>query len=154
MVRDARIERLDKYGKHLGMDLQRMLHKALAKNRDDRFSTAAEFRDVLSEWLFMHSHDVTPLVIAQIVESLYDDAWERKRQSLGDPLATRASAPRDPLDDRTVSDSKLQTPTPIFINDDDEVSEPVEIDGIPVGRIVDESTPIVSIEGLDSGRVG
>ncbi|MEM9490472.1 MAG: serine/threonine-protein kinase, partial [Myxococcota bacterium] len=156
MVRDAKLDRLNRYGGHLGMDLDRILRKALNKKIADRFPTAGAFRDVLSEWLSMHRHEVTPLVIAQIVESLYRDAWHRKRQAM---VANSQSASQ-PLLDLSDSDDESslhsvtgprsarsrRAPTKMI---DDEYSEPSEVDGIPIGRVESvhsDSLPVVSIE--------
>ena len=44
MVRDGRLERWDKYGKDIPTALDAIVRKALAKNLDERYQTAAEFR--------------------------------------------------------------------------------------------------------------
>ena len=51
MVRRADLRRLDKYRDHLPAELDAIVRKALARDRDQRFASAAEFRDVLADWL-------------------------------------------------------------------------------------------------------
>src|SRR3954452_14609962 len=51
MVRDARIERLDKYCRDLPSVLDRIVRRALRKDPRERYDSAAEFRDELSDYL-------------------------------------------------------------------------------------------------------
>src|SRR5690606_35717589 len=67
MVRDARLDRLDRYGGHIGMDLDRILRKALRKSRDERFATAAEFRDALADWMHLHNFEISAALISEVV---------------------------------------------------------------------------------------
>ena len=52
MVRDGRLERLTKYAGDLPPALDRIVKQALARRVGDRFQSAAEFRDALSDLLF------------------------------------------------------------------------------------------------------
>jgi eukaryotic-like serine/threonine-protein kinase len=51
MVRDARLDRLQKYAAEFPVDLRGLIVRALARNPDDRWRSAAEFRDILDDWL-------------------------------------------------------------------------------------------------------
>jgi eukaryotic-like serine/threonine-protein kinase len=51
MVRDARLDRLQKYAAEFPVDLRVVVVKALARNPADRWRSAAEFREVLDDWL-------------------------------------------------------------------------------------------------------
>src|SRR3954469_19112845 len=51
-VRDVKLDRLDKYGADLPRPLDRIVRRSLRKDPRERFSTAAEFRDELSGYLF------------------------------------------------------------------------------------------------------
>src|SRR6185369_1169483 len=48
MVRDGRLERLDKYCRDLPPELDQLLRKGLKRKAAERYQTAAEFRDALS----------------------------------------------------------------------------------------------------------
>src|SRR5580765_5407125 len=52
MVRDARIERLDKYAGDLPPKLDRIVRRSLKKDPAERFQTAGELRDALGDYLF------------------------------------------------------------------------------------------------------
>jgi eukaryotic-like serine/threonine-protein kinase len=141
MVRDARLERLDRFGGHIGLDLDRILRKALRKRPAERFSSAAEFRDVLADWLFMHRHEVTPRLVGEVVDAFYDEAWQRKRG--GPPGA--------------LWKQQLEGGIPeLLAGADAGVYEVEHIDGIPAGRMgvdITDSLPVVSIEDLESAPI-
>lgn len=158
MVRDARLDRLERYGKHLGMDLGRILRKAMSKKIEDRFESGRELSDTLGEWMSMKGYQVTPLVIAQIVESLYRDAWQRKRDSMeqarenqsavGAVQAAVSTGARSGSMGSGRVHSKPMPNVPRFVDDD--LSEPTEIEGIPSGKLQGpDSLPMVSIERTD-----
>jgi hypothetical protein len=60
MVRDGRLDRLDKYAKDLPPELDTLMRKALAKRVEDRFQTAGEFRDAMGDLLFRWGKRVSP----------------------------------------------------------------------------------------------
>ena len=128
MVRDAKLDRLERFGKRIEPDLRRILDKSLSKTVEQRHASAAEFRDELGEWLFEHRHRVTPKAVAHIVGSLYDDAWQRKRDAL-----TAASAGAD-------SSAGASEPAP----------REQGADAIPDGTAAGIEMPIISIEDVDS----
>ncbi len=156
MVRDGRLDRLDRYGRHIGVDLDRILRKALRKQRDERFSTAAEFRDAIDEWMRLHHHEITGKLIGEMVESFYEAAWKRKRgmvpgalwqqhlaeSGLAQGTPTRGSRPRLVRDTAEVPGAGL----------DDDISE---LHGIPVGRGRDSGViPVISIDDAESAPIG
>jgi hypothetical protein len=159
MVRDARLDRLDRYGRHIGMDLDRILRKALRKQRDERFSSAAEFRDAIDEWMRLHHHEITGKMIGEMVESFYEDAWKRKRgmvpgalwqqhlaeSGLAQGTPTRGSRPR------LVRDT-AEGPGEAGA----ETGGLSEIHGIPVGRGRRDSgvMPVISIDDAESAPIG
>lgn len=51
MARSANLERLETYGKHIDSALLSIIKKSLERERNDRYGTAAEFRDALTDWL-------------------------------------------------------------------------------------------------------
>ena len=53
-VRDAKLDRLDRYGRHIPDDLRTILESALARDPDLRYQDAATFRDALHRYLYDH----------------------------------------------------------------------------------------------------
>ena len=143
MVRDAKLDRLERFGEHIHDGLKEILHKALQKDTSARYANASEFRDVLDEWMFANRHRVTPSAVAQIVETLYEDAWNRKRRALE-------------ADACGSSDAKVSQAIGIVAGESQQSSSyqapqvpsyQAEIAGIPAGSMhMMESMPIVSIE--------
>src|SRR4051812_2395084 len=82
MVRDARLVRFDKYGADLDLDLSAIVRKALRKSVDERWQSAAQFRDALAEWLFEHRHRMTSRAVADVVIELRDAVIERRNRTV------------------------------------------------------------------------
>jgi tRNA A-37 threonylcarbamoyl transferase component Bud32 len=70
MVRDVKLDRLDRYGGGIEPDLRAIISKALQRDPRTRFPTAAVFRDTMAEYLFSKHHRVGPADLAVLVESL------------------------------------------------------------------------------------
>ncbi len=51
MVRDARLDRLHKYASEFPIELRVLIVRALQRRPEDRWQTAAQFRDAIDEWL-------------------------------------------------------------------------------------------------------
>jgi serine/threonine-protein kinase len=51
MVRDARLDRLQKYAAEFPVDLRPLIVKALGRAPETRWQSAAEFRDAIDDWL-------------------------------------------------------------------------------------------------------
>ncbi len=51
MVRDARLDRLHKYASEFPIELRVLTTRALQRRPEERWASAAEFRDALDEWL-------------------------------------------------------------------------------------------------------
>jgi serine/threonine-protein kinase len=134
MVRDANLARLDKYGSHIDDELSVIVATALRKNVDKRFQTAAEFREALAEWLFNKRHRVTARDVAEIVDKLYESAWDRKRTALSSAEDERAAVV-EAVEDRSAP-----------------IAEAIEasIEGIPAGAMkITDSLPYLLIEDDD-----
>jgi eukaryotic-like serine/threonine-protein kinase len=117
MVRDAKLNRLDKYGIDIDPDLNAIVRKALKKSVDERYAGAAAFRDALAEWLFEHRHRVTNKHIADIVGELKGAVDERRaKAAAGEPVPeiAVARAPSENLES-----------VPLMSMDDADVSMPV-----------------------------
>src|SRR6185436_1129524 len=71
-VRDVKLDRLDKYGADLPKALDRIVRKALTKSPRDRFGSAAEFRDELSDYLFASGQRIGPSDLRTFTGKLFD----------------------------------------------------------------------------------
>ena len=122
MVRDAKLARLDKYGADIEPQLASIVRTALKKPLEERWQSAAAFRDALSEWLFDNRHRVTAKNIAAVVAELRDAVAERRAKSIETEQATTNVIP-DPAQGRAPSESNLAIPSANLELDD--VSMPV-----------------------------
>ncbi|HSS00964.1 MAG TPA: protein kinase, partial [Kofleriaceae bacterium] len=82
MVRDAKLVRFEKYGGHIAPDLADIVRTALRKSADERWQTAAQFRDALGEWLFEHRHRMASRAVADVVVELRDAVIERRNRTV------------------------------------------------------------------------
>ncbi|MGH7337711.1 MAG: serine/threonine-protein kinase, partial [Myxococcota bacterium] len=127
MVRDARLGRLDEYGKHIGPDLDAIVRRALRKDPDERYNTAGEMRDAIDDWLFQHRMRVNPKKVGDMVENVYEAVWARQRSLLSGDVGV---------------DDVLETPQVQRTS-----AAPDLADGIPRGVITgNDSLPIISVE--------
>ncbi|HVK74809.1 MAG TPA: serine/threonine-protein kinase [Kofleriaceae bacterium] len=141
MVRDAKLTRLDQFGGHIPPSLDKILRKALRKDASERWSSAAEMRDALAEWLFEARKRVTPKAIAELVESLHDAAWKRRRQALAESAAEQAAA--DQSAEQAVERGVGAAPVPAA------PPAPAPVDGVPADLSFGDSLPVISIETPD-----
>ncbi len=80
MVRDAKLHRLDKYGADLDSGLSDIVRRALKKSTDERWQSAAQFRDALAEWLFENRHRMTNKHVADVVAELHETVVARRNR--------------------------------------------------------------------------
>src|SRR3954469_14606948 len=76
MVRDGRLERLDKYCRDLPADLDKLMRTALKKKAAERFQSATEFRDAISDFLFRTGFRVGPADIGRVASDYFDPSPE------------------------------------------------------------------------------
>ncbi len=81
MVRDAKLHRFEKYGMDLDRGLADIVRKALKKPVDERYQSAAQFRDAIGEWLYESRHRVTTKQIADVVHDLRDAVLDRRNKT-------------------------------------------------------------------------
>jgi serine/threonine-protein kinase len=74
MVRDARLDRLNRYGGDIPPGLRKILDRILARDPDTRYPTAGALRDTLHEFLFESRQRVTAGDLGLFLESLRDRA--------------------------------------------------------------------------------
>jgi serine/threonine-protein kinase len=82
MVRDVRLDRLQKYGAAIPADLSELLHRALAREPNERYQHAGEFRDALADWMFSNRVRVGPSELAVLVNDLVEP---NRRPGAGGP---------------------------------------------------------------------
>ncbi|MDQ3335565.1 MAG: serine/threonine protein kinase [Myxococcota bacterium] len=114
MVRDAKLQRFEKYGSDVESTLADIVRKALKKPVDERWSSAAAFRDALANWLFEHRHRMTSRHVADVVLELRDAVLERRHKA-NEPVPV----PRG--DDLAVGRSPSEDAPVIMIDDGDSV---------------------------------
>jgi serine/threonine protein kinase len=120
MVRDAKLGRLDKYGGDIEAGLNGIVRKALKKPLDERFASAAAFRDAIAEWLFEHRHRMTNRHVAEVVAELRQSVHERRQKSISQQNATTA------VIEEVVARAPSEDGVPqITIEGGDELSAPV-----------------------------
>jgi len=76
MVRDGRLERWDKYCKDIPPRLDAIVRKSLAKNLDERYQNAAEFRNALEDLQFQFGMRIGPPDLGALVADLFDPSPE------------------------------------------------------------------------------
>jgi serine/threonine-protein kinase len=69
MVRDARLDRLHKYASEFPVELRVLCVRALQRRPEDRWQSAAQFRDALDEWIRRTSH-ITSRDLAGLIGSV------------------------------------------------------------------------------------
>ncbi len=105
MVRDAKLVRFDKYGADVAPDLADIVRKALRKSVDDRWQSAAQFRDAVGEWLFEHRHRMAPKAVADVVVELRDAVIDRRNRTVNAGTAV--------LDDVSVTQAPSEDGAPV-----------------------------------------
>ncbi|MDQ3366516.1 MAG: serine/threonine protein kinase [Myxococcota bacterium] len=98
MVRDAKLQRFEKYGQDLEPGLADIVRKGLKKPVDERWPSAAAFRDALGEWLYEHRHRVAPKQIADVVRELRGAVVERRQKQNAAPGPEEIAVGRAPSD--------------------------------------------------------
>lgn len=158
MVRDAKLTRLDQFGGHIPPGLDAILRKALKKDPADRWSSAAELRDALADWMFQERLRITPRHIGELVESLHDQVWRRKRETMAhsdaENAALAAAAPGLVAPPRRPRRPSERMPALLdarmTLSDTGGVAA---LDGIPRGELkMTDSLPIISIEEVEPER--
>ena len=82
-VRDVRLRRLDERASQIDAELLAIVQRALARRPEERWPSAATFRDALDEWSFAHRAHHVNSQLAVLVASVRDqvDQWRRSGAS-------------------------------------------------------------------------
>jgi serine/threonine protein kinase len=107
MVRDAKLHRFEKYGADIDPGLVDIVRKSLKKPLDERWQSAAQFRDAISEWLFEKRHRMTPKHVSDVVNELHAAVVERRTKA--------ASTSPVPSDDVAVGRAPSEDAAPMII---------------------------------------
>ena len=70
-IRDAKLDRFHKYGKHIPEELKQILYRALARDPNQRYQTAGAFRDALQHFLFEHRQLLPAATLRRFVQKLF-----------------------------------------------------------------------------------
>jgi serine/threonine protein kinase len=132
MVRDVDLGRLERYGSHVPPELDALLRHALKKDPGDRFASAAEMREALDEWLFQSRLRIPAGRVGELVESLYEDAHQRRRAGLDEMGVSDVAPQAPPLPDMAGEVAVSATGTAPGLISSGALDS--EIDGIPAGH--------------------
>jgi serine/threonine-protein kinase len=72
MVRDAKLDRLDRHGGDIPPPLRLILNRALARDPGERYTTSGALRDALGEFLFDARQRVSAADLGAFLESLHE----------------------------------------------------------------------------------
>ncbi|HEY7956864.1 MAG TPA: protein kinase [Polyangia bacterium] len=159
MVRDARLDRLDRHGNDVPPPLRDILNKMLARDPAGRFPTAGATRDALQEFLYEARQRVSPTDLGGFLETLRGDQvapapmGESGLLMLGeDTRARRDAAERHRLDVvRASQDPAMQRAAREVERSVGQSSELPRMVPIEPRLTPDPDAPSITIEGNDTG---
>ena len=94
MVRDARLDRLHKYASEFPVELRVLTVRALQRRPEDRWQSAAQFRDALDEWIRRSTRVTSPRSrSAARPRDQCTDGGSRAQRAGGRPDADRRRGP-------------------------------------------------------------
>jgi serine/threonine protein kinase len=146
MVRDAKLHRLDKYGTDLDSGLSDIVRRALKKSVDERWQSAGQFRDAISEWLFENRHRMTNKHVADVVDELHSTVVARRHKGTKPPLPaeeiviTRATSEADDAPMISIEDGPSMPV--ISVSYEDRVSQPITISDLSAHAAVGTTTSV------------
>ncbi|MEM9493332.1 MAG: protein kinase, partial [Myxococcota bacterium] len=78
----AELPRMDQHNPNLPEDLQAIVYKALQRDPEQRYQSAAALHDALFEFVQRNGHYVTPPRVARWMQALYSDEYRAESQRL------------------------------------------------------------------------
>jgi len=140
MVRDAKLQRYDKYGADIDPSLSEIVRKSLRKPVDERYQNAAQFRDALNEWLFEHRHRMQPRHVADVVRELHAAVVERRQKT------TTATPPQG--EEVLVGRAPSEDAAPMIIVEDGPSMPVIQLSYEPEGSAIEPKQRPVSVSDL------
>jgi serine/threonine-protein kinase len=110
LVREAVIPPLHLYRPDLPDDVVQIVRKALARNRDDRYATAAELSEHLERALAAHGAVISRPVVARLLEELFHERRQTKDQQIQAALRSQPVESRWGGGARSDADGSLEPP--------------------------------------------
>ena len=92
-VRDAIVTKPRTIRPELPVELEKIIMKALAKDREDRYATAEEFSEALEGLLFSEGEQVSRQKIAKLLEDFFFDRRKLKDKQIKEALKFTGEAP-------------------------------------------------------------
>ncbi len=123
MVRDARLDRMHKYASEFPVELRVLTTRALQRRAEDRWQSAAQFRDALDEWIGRTSKIGTRDLAAFV------------GKVINAPTADLEGVPRTMTDDEDKGLSGPMTRMSIARAEADAAKARAEFEGIPTGDL-------------------
>jgi len=81
LVRRANIPSIRRLNPHVAQDLEDVVRRSLARDRDNRYQTAYEFGDDLANILFSRGLKVTTFDVAKLVKDMIQEDESRRRRA-------------------------------------------------------------------------
>jgi serine/threonine-protein kinase len=155
MVRDARLDRLHKYASEFPVELRVLIVRALQRRPEDRWQSAAQFRDAIDEWI-RRSTQVTTRDLAGLIgqvinaptadlnDGVVSEPTEEgalsgplTRMSLAHAEAVAAQARAEFISGQVVAIRDVDSSGVMQVGEDDLIAEDVEIPSGPreVGEV-------------------
>jgi serine/threonine protein kinase len=156
MVRDARLDRLNRYGADIPPALRRILDRVLARDAEARYPTAGILRDTLHEFLFDSRQRVTAADLGQFIDSLRTrpsspvaDKEDSGLMLIGeDTRAKQAEAERNVIAMQEASKQPAVVSRALEIEESGPFIEETEPPDINIER--DSQTPVEEVEPPDA----
>jgi len=145
MVRDARLDRLNRYGADIPPALRKILDKTLERSPEKRHQTAGAFRDDLLEFLFSSRQRVTAADLGTYLDSLFSNSPSPSTAPSVDSALmgenTRAAAEAAARQQAAVAEAAKQPAVVALAAEIEEDMPVIEEASAPRVRVVAEAAP-------------
>jgi serine/threonine protein kinase len=118
-IRDCQIPSLRKINPNISPELERIVSKALAKDRNSRYQTAAAFHRELSRFLNRQYPDFSPQDFSVFIKTVFAGEILDSRKKMIDYMKLEAPAPAPPPE--VIEKTVVTSLTGSFANDDQKI---------------------------------